>query len=207
LAALLKGRADMSAKTKNGWSPLFVAAHHGHRSAVRFLGEDNPADLRHVTEFGTSALLAALSGRMTGAVEYLLAQGAPVKHQDRAKQTPVMYAARQDFDLRAAMVHAAEQEELRRRALKKFGRPAPSRRHSSAPMGFSRRGSGFLVVTKAPKYGPGAPRRRGSQKRSSALRMSIVDIDAELDFSGAARAGHRASAPELGRQRLIQDHG
>ena len=56
-----------------------------------------------------------------------------MKHQDRAKQTPVMYAARQDFDLRAAMVHAAEQEELRRRALKKFGRPAPSRRHSSGP--------------------------------------------------------------------------
>ena len=78
----------------DGWSPLHLAAHHGHADVVSLLLHNNaPVDLRSTNQMANTALHAALAGRRAEVVPILLDAGADVNARQHGGWTALHAAA------------------------------------------------------------------------------------------------------------------
>jgi hypothetical protein len=68
--------ADVNRRTKDGCTPLYIAAEMGHLDVVRFLVDDLGADVNEATKYGSTPLMTAAEGLRHDIVRYLLKRGA-----------------------------------------------------------------------------------------------------------------------------------
>ena len=78
----------------DGWSPLHLAAHHGHADLVTLLLHNNAeVDLRSTNAMANTALHAAMAGRQTRVAKILLDAGAQVNAKQHGGWTALHAAA------------------------------------------------------------------------------------------------------------------
>ncbi len=82
---------NLDAKDKKGYSPLMLAAYHGHLEAVRLLLSLTP-DIESRDNNGNSILMAATFNGHFSVVELLLEHGADPHAANYKKQTALVFA-------------------------------------------------------------------------------------------------------------------
>lgn len=74
----------------DGWTPLHLAAHHGHAATVEVLLHNNaPVDIRSDNQLANTPLHAALAGKRGEAVRILVEAGADVDAKQHGGWTPL----------------------------------------------------------------------------------------------------------------------
>lgn len=110
-ALLAADAAHVEARSPDGWTPLHLAAHFGHKRAARALLDRGAApDARSGNAMLNTPLHAALAGRHADVAELLLAYGAAVNATQHGGFT-ALHAAAQHGDLRLAellLAHGAD---------------------------------------------------------------------------------------------------
>jgi len=83
---LIKGGANIEARSKSGNTPLICAAHHGKTEIVKILLERN-ADIEAKGKYGNTALLSAAYNKHIDTVNSLIGAGANTDVKNRFNQT------------------------------------------------------------------------------------------------------------------------
>lgn len=102
---LIRGGADVNAKTYEGVTPLMYAAQSGHLGIVQVLAEQG-ANINSNIFDGNTALMMAIQNNYFYVAEYLLSKGAHLDAADIDGITPLMYAIIVDSFYMADMVIA-----------------------------------------------------------------------------------------------------
>lgn len=89
---LVENGADINAPTKNGNTPLYIAAGSNHLDIVKYLASEG-ADVDARTRFHVTALYIATHKGLTEVVKYLIDQNAEVNPVDIFGTPPLYYAA------------------------------------------------------------------------------------------------------------------
>lgn len=88
---LLKGGADMSITTLQGWTPILAAANHGHLGAIELLLREGAA-VTAVSCHGKTPLHAAADGGWPDAIQLLIRHGADIRTVDEFGMPPFFLA-------------------------------------------------------------------------------------------------------------------
>ena len=84
--------ADKEARGGGAWTPLYMAAHHGHLSIVQYLSEQG-ADKEAKDLYGMTPLLRAADKGHLSVVQYLYDQGADKEVRTPTRRRGMLVAA------------------------------------------------------------------------------------------------------------------
>lgn len=90
--ALLDQGANPNTRTKDGWTPLMVAAFFGNEKLARLFC-DRGGDIESTSPDGSTALIWAVAGRSQEVACYLIERGANVNASNDSGFTPLVVAA------------------------------------------------------------------------------------------------------------------
>ncbi len=93
MRALVACGADVSVVDENGWTPIFIAAGHGHTETVRALVLEFDNDVKDTDVLSRTTVWIAARGGHTVTVRALVACGADVSPVDENGWTPIFIAA------------------------------------------------------------------------------------------------------------------